>query len=64
VSNGEIEIIRPDPESGPESGKTTKQVMTLRNLLEDNDPQYNIVLKGGEVVYLPSVAPPVAPLHK
>ncbi len=53
-STGEIEIIRRDPDSG----KETKQVIPIRALLEDNDPKYNIVMKGGEEVHLPAVALP------
>jgi polysaccharide export outer membrane protein len=51
-SNGNIELIRRDTETG----KQTKQVIPIRALLEDNDPKYNIRLAGGEEVHLPAVA--------
>ena len=45
---GDIEIIRTDRETG----KETKQIIPIRSLLEDADPKYNIVLKGGEEVHV------------
>ena len=48
-SNGQIEVIRRDPATGME----TKDVIPIKALLEEDDPKYNIVLKGGEEVHLP-----------
>jgi protein involved in polysaccharide export with SLBB domain len=52
-SNGKIEITHRDHETGVE----TKETIETKALLEDNDPKQNIVLKGGDEVYLPAVAP-------
>jgi polysaccharide export outer membrane protein len=52
-SNGEIEIIRRDDETG----KETKEVISIKALLEGDDPKYNIVLKGGEEIHLPATTP-------
>jgi len=49
-SNGQIELIRRDPATG----KETKDSISIKALLEDDDPKYNIVLKGGEEVRLPA----------
>lgn len=53
-SNGRIELIRRDRATGAE----TKQTIEIRALLEDTEGKYDIVLKGGEEVRLPAVAPP------
>jgi protein involved in polysaccharide export with SLBB domain len=52
TATGDIEVIRTDRETG----KETKQIIPIRSLLEDADPKYNIVLKGGEEVHLPGMA--------
>lgn len=51
-SDGRIELIRRDPDTGAE----TKEAISIKALLEDDDPKYHIVLKGGEEVHLPAVA--------
>jgi protein involved in polysaccharide export with SLBB domain len=51
-SNGRIEIILRDVETGRE----TKQIIAIKDLLESDDPKYNIVPKGGEEIHLPPVA--------
>jgi protein involved in polysaccharide export with SLBB domain len=50
-STGDIEVIRKDRDTG----KETKQVISIRALLEDNDPKYNIVMRGGEEIHLPAI---------
>jgi polysaccharide export outer membrane protein len=51
---GEIEVTVHDREAG----KETKQIISIRKLIEDPDPKYNPLLKGGEDVYLPAALPP------
>jgi len=52
-SNGRIEVIRRDRETG----KETRQVILIKSLLEDDDPKDNIALHGGEEVRFPAIAP-------
>jgi len=52
-SNGKIEVIRVNRETG----KETKQVIPIKSLLEDDDPKDNIALHGGEEVRFPAIAP-------
>jgi polysaccharide export outer membrane protein len=42
-SSGEIEVITKD----------SKQVILTRNLIDDPDPKYNPMLRGGEEIHLP-----------
>jgi polysaccharide export outer membrane protein len=58
-SNGDIEVIRRDA-----AGKETRQVIAIRTLLEDSDPRYNMVMKGGEEVHLPRIPPANSPGSK
>jgi protein involved in polysaccharide export with SLBB domain len=50
-SNGQIELIQRDQITGSE----TKTVISIKALLEEDGPTYNIALKGGEEVRLPAV---------
>jgi polysaccharide export outer membrane protein len=51
TSNGQIEII----------SKDGKQSIAMRNLIDDPDPKYNPMLRGGEEVHLPEAAKPAKP---
>jgi protein involved in polysaccharide export with SLBB domain len=49
-SNGQVQIIRRDRDTG----KETTQLVDIRTLLDEADPKDNVTLKGGEEIHLPA----------